>query len=302
MFAATAIRRFDKRRIYKILLQGPLRAAIYGAFVVCVAVFKCLGLPLSRRIGRGIGAIAGAILPYERRIAAENLAQALPELDESKRRQIRAQAFRHFGQSGAELLHVERALNTVDLHGGEALKAATQQGGAIVVSGHIGNWELLGAAVARAGVPLTVIAKRIYDPRFDRWMRQWRDSFGTETIVRGGADTGKRMQAALQQNRALVMLIDQDTDVPSVWTDFFGRPAKTPSAPATYALRGLPVFMATIVREPDNRHRAQVRRLDHLPADIEGVTAKLNQELEAEIRKAPAQWVWFHRRWKSPPP
>lgn len=290
------------RRFYKKFVQRPLRALLYCAFRALEVFFKLLGPALSRQMGIAIGALAGAILPHERRVAAANLALAMPHVSARERNRLRAAAFRHFGESAAELLHIERALAGTTLNGVAILKETASQQGALVLSGHIGNWEVLGAAVARAGVPLTVIAKRIYDPRFDRWMRGWRSRFGIETIVREEPDTVKKMLAALAQKRVLVMLIDQDTNVPSHWAPFFGKLAKTPNSAARLAANGTPVFIAGVRRLGPWRHQGQIRRLQSLPDQAEALTARFNYELEQEILAAPAEWVWFHARWRTPPP
>lgn len=290
------------RRLYKKFIQRPLRALLFYAFRALELLFKILGPTLSRQIGIAIGALAGLILLRERRLAAANLALALPATSFAERHRIRAAAFRHFGESAAELLHIERALAGITLSGVEILKTTAAEQGALVVSGHMGNWEVLAAAVARAGVPLTVIAKRIYDWRFDYWMRAWRAQFGIETIVREESDTVKKMLAALKQKRVLVMLIDQDTNVPSHWAPFFGQPAKTPNSAARLVVSGIPIFMASSHRVGPWQHQGQIRPLKNLPEQPEAITACLNRELEVAICAAPEQWVWFHDRWRSPPP
>ena len=104
------------------------------------------------------------------------------------------------------------------------------------------------------------------------------------------------------------MLIDQDTKVPGVFVDFFGRKAYTPSGAASIAMRtGAPVLMGFIKRLTDNTHKIQIKEPLRLinsgnkDADIEANTALFTKMIESEIKKDPDQWVWMHNRWKRSP-
>ena len=286
------------RQVYRKTLQRPLRASIYGAFLAIQVLFRTIGFRLSRLLARGIGHVAATVLPYERRVAAANLQRAFPDWTDARRRRVRRRTFTHLAESAAELLFVERLAERVELTGADRLRDAAAAQGALLVGGHIGNWELFGVALARAGVPLSVIARRVFDPRFDRWMRGYRKRFGIETIVRDEPDAARRMLRALRSGRVLVMLIDQNTGVPSLDAPFFGYPAPTPSGAARLAARGTPVWSGWIRRTAPGRHVAEVEPvvLD-APDDQAATTARLNHDIEAAIRAAPEQWVWFHRRW-----
>jgi KDO2-lipid IV(A) lauroyltransferase len=172
--------------------------------------------------------------------------------------------------------------------------------GAIFVTGHIGNWELMAATLAQWGYPIHTVAKPSYDSRFTVLISKARAAFGVRAILRGDKGSASAMLRALRKNAVLGFLIDQDTDVPSVFAPFFGRPAKTPSAPAELALRtGAELVTGTIYRSATRgSHRIEISRVD-AAATVEETTALFNQALEMRIRKHPLEWIWFHRRWKS---
>ncbi len=296
---ATPGRRLRKR------LQGPLRAGIFYGFKLLHGIFRLVGPGIGRRAGRLIGRFAGVVLPFERRIVDENLKQAFPSLTPAERHRIRRQMFAHLGESAVELLFPERVLvaGRCEIEGLEELQAALSTGsGVIVVTGHIGNWEILAAEVGRRGIPLTVVARRLFDDRFDSWMRHWRLRYGIETLTRDEPNAVKTMLRALRGNRVVGLLIDQDTGVPSVWVPFFGRMAKTPDAAARLARRGTAVFVGGAQRIGPYRHRLTLARVDPLPDDPIQATTILSAALQLKIEQAPEQWVWLHRRWKSPPP
>jgi KDO2-lipid IV(A) lauroyltransferase len=107
----------------------------------------------------------------------------------------------------------------------------------------------------------------------------------------------------LQRNRIVAMLIDQDIHGASVYVPFFGRPAHTPVGAALLALRSrVPLATVFIEREPDGRHLVRVEAVTcDVRRDREGVqelTARLTAAIEAQIRRVPAQWVWWHQRWR----
>jgi KDO2-lipid IV(A) lauroyltransferase len=174
------------------------------------------------------------------------------------------------------------------------------------VTGRVGNWELL-AAWAAAIYPLTVVVRRVNDLRFHSLIVGFRAAAGVEILVRDEPRFMASVSEALQRNRAVAMLIDQDTSGAGVFVPFFGRLAHTPAGAAVLALRArVPVVTAFIERRPDGGHLVRVAAV---PADVrrgrEGVrdlTARLTAAIEAQIRRSPAEWVWWHERWRRRPP
>src|SRR3989442_980628 len=111
---------------------------------------------------------------------------------------------------------------------------------------------------------------------------------------------------ALRRNRVVAMLIDQDTRGAGVFVPFFGRPAHTPPGAALLALRArVPVVTTFIERRPEGGHLVRVSPVPAgLPRGREGVrelTARLTAAIEAQIRRSPAEWVWWHERWRKQP-
>jgi KDO2-lipid IV(A) lauroyltransferase len=195
------------------------------------------------------------------------------------------------------------------LEGEHHLRAALEAGsGAILVTGHCGNWELLNARLCLAGMPITVAVRGIFDPRLDRLITTLRSRFGAEVVARG-VDAGRQLTASLRRNRVTGLLIDQDIrDVPTVFVHFFNRLASTPSGAAALALRRrCPIIPAFIHRRPDHTHHVVVQEPLPIPAGgtlaerIGELTAASTVAIERQIRSYPDQWVWMHRRWRSRP-
>ncbi len=295
-----------RRRLRHDLVYYPFRAVL--------ALGSHLTLGLLRPVGVLAGRLALALAATERDRAREHLAVAFPELGAPERERLLRATARHIGLNLAEVVWLWRASSDqvaglVPLAGDEHLSAARTAGrGAVLVTAHCGNWELLNARLGVGGIPMSIAVREVYDSRLHEIATALRARFGAEVVARGPG-AGRALARALLANRVTGLLIDQDIrDVPGAFVPFFGRPAWTPTGAATLAVRlGVPVVPAFIHRQPDGRHRAEV----HPPLPDPGgpsdervvaLTAAATAAIEAQIRAHPEQWVWMHRRWRTEPP
>ena len=290
--------------------RDPRNAALARAIGGFSRALGALPMPAALAVGRGLGTAAHAMLATPRRLAVAHMGLAFPELDLATRRRLVRATFRHAGQAFAELSLFETILRLPDyvrLEGVEALDTALARGrGAIAVTGHVGNWELLAAWAAAIGYPITVVVRRVNDLRFHSLIVRFRAAAGVEVLVRDDPRFVAAVGDALRRNRVVAMLIDQDTRGAGVFVPFFGRPAHTPPGAALLALRArVPVVTAFIERRPEGGHLVRVAPVPaELPRGREGVrelTARLTAAIEAQIRRSPAEWVWWHERWRKQP-
>jgi KDO2-lipid IV(A) lauroyltransferase len=250
------------------------------------------------------------VLGAPRRLARRHLALAFPELDDRARARLARDTFEHAGQSFAELgLWPTLARAPAYVQGNfEVLDAALAEGrGALAITGHAGNWELLAATVAARGSRLSVVARRVNDDRFDTLIRRFRGERGMEILLRDAPDFLARVRTALADNRVVAILMDQDSRGAGVFVPFFGRLAHTPPGAAVLALRTrAPVVTVFIRRRPEGGHLITFERvpIDRTPGtgQIATLTARFTAAIEAAIRRAPAEWVWWHERWRRQPP
>jgi KDO2-lipid IV(A) lauroyltransferase len=179
--------------------------------------------------------------------------------------------------------------------------------GAVMLTAHYGNWELLGGAVGSVTGNVKYLLPAQTNPWADAYLNDVRRRVGVEPLLIGyGMREGLR---ALRAGAFLGMLPDQDARGAGIHVSFFGRPASTHTGPARLAVRvGCPICVATIERAGPGRFRARVRRIlsPHLDepegAEVERLTRLVTEEIEAAIRERPDHWYWLHRRWKTPPP
>ncbi|MEM7674756.1 MAG: lysophospholipid acyltransferase family protein, partial [Myxococcota bacterium] len=179
-------------------------------------------------------------------------------------------------------------------------EAVDQKAGVILVTGHIGNWELLAQRIAAEDFDSVAVVRPASNPYLGRWLARIRAAGGVEAIGRGTSSAPRQVLAALRRGAVVGVLIDQHTHLPSVDVSFFGRPAPTPIAASALARRkGCPIVVATIRRESTGRHRIRLRRIEQHQDDVRQLTATLTEALEDAIREAPAQWIWLHDRWNT---
>ncbi len=195
----------------------------------------------------------------------------------------------------------------VETEGLENLNKPLREGrGVILVTGHIGSWEVLAASIAMQGYPLYVVGARLYDPRLDRLLLKMRASGRYRNIPRGGST--KKLLRILNRGKVLGILIDQDTRVAGAFVPFFRVQAYTPVGAAILALKTGAALVPVYVHL-DGRYRHNIHVLPEVPPqntgdtrrDAVATTAKLTEILESFIRRVPTQWVWMHERWKTRP-
>jgi KDO2-lipid IV(A) lauroyltransferase len=260
--------------------------------------------------GGRLGFIAYFLLPRERKRAITHLTIAFPEKDSSWVRHTARSCFIHLGKSVLEvmLMTPRRLDQVIEFRGEETLRTAIGIGkGVIYVTGHIGNWEIMGHDVA-ARYNLSVIAAPIEPEQVNDMIVGLRAGMGVRTILRSRPGASRELVRVFKENRIMGILIDQDTDVESTFVDFMARPAWTPTAAASMALKfGAPVVFGYIQRNKDNRHTIIVEGPLELvnsgdrEKDIIANTAMLTKKIEGAIRRNPEQWVWMHRRWRRQP-
>lgn len=285
----------------------------YGLFRILSALLGVLPEAVALRLGEGLGRGAGHLLRRRRAVVDANLARAFPEKSPEWRRRVADESWGHLGREAVSMLRLARLdadelVARTEMMGLDALQAALAEGrGAVIVTGHLGSWELGGAAVSARGIPLVAVAKPMANRRFDADLVATRARLGMEVVDTGTAP--KRVLRALAQGRPVALVADQNAHANPVFVPFFGTLAATHRGPALFALRaGAPVFVGVCLRLPGDEPRYRVtleaiafERTGELDADVERLTAAHTARLEEAVRHAPGQYFWQHNRWKTRP-
>src|SRR5947208_7650890 len=194
--------------------REPRNALLARGFGGVGHLIGTLPLGVGLALGRALGSLAYAVLGRPRRLAVEHLGVAFPELSPAARRRLARSTFRHAGASFAELALWRRLAERpeyVIIEGAAALDAAVGAGkGCLAIAAHVGNWELLAAAVAHRGYPLTVVARRVHEERFHHLIAGFRSGAGLEILLREEPHFWHGARDALRRGRIVALLIDQD--------------------------------------------------------------------------------------------
>lgn len=287
--------------------------AIYVAIVWLFAVLRILPEKIACGIMAGLGRLAFRLARSEREKTIRHLTQAYGDKKTPEEiRRIARQTFEYLGLNGCAAVRIPNYLrrgigNRVRMEGREHLERACAGGqGVMVITGHIGCWELLAAYVANTGFRLAVVGKPVYDARLDRMVIETRERAGMRSFAREGA--ARQMMRWMKSGGVMGVLIDQDTRVESDFVDFMGTEASTPIAPIVLAQRvGAKIVPMAIHREPDGTHVIIVQPEIVLePDDGSPETRRRNLQrcskaVESFIHRHPEQWVWMHERWKTRP-
>lgn len=285
----------------------------YLAMRAAIGAMRPLPRGLALDLGTVMGRFARSPLGLRRAVADANIARAFPDLPQAARDAISRGVFGHFGRMMVESLRVAATGGREVLplvQAGDALALVrdllARGRGLLVLTGHIGNWEVAAAFLAAQGVPVTTVWKPQANPRVAGYLDGLRRRLAVDAIPMPEARTGVR--AALEAGKLVVLVADQAPLRSSTWVPFFGQPTRTYEGPGHFAAQtGAPVVFGGMIEDGAGGYRAFAEVLDEAPngtADqlVPRIATLYRARLEALVRTAPEQYLWTHRLWKTPPP
>jgi KDO2-lipid IV(A) lauroyltransferase len=307
----------DDKPFAKETVKQRGRVRSYVEFAVAWTILTSVGL-LPRRwainVGQAVGAVAHAVLPHLRRHAEANLRLAFPQMEDEERARIKRGTFRNLGRLLGEVSqfprlrrsNIESVVRYVGLE--NYLNAVAMGRGVILLTGHIGAWELSVFAHSIYGHPMSFLARRVDNPLVERMAQAERTRFGNRSIDK--KNSVREVMKTLKGGGVVGILADLNASrEEGVFCDFFGIPACTTAGVATLALRtGAVVLPGYVVWD----ETARIHRL-HFEAPIETIntgnrdedvqtnTARYTKVIESIVRRHPDQWLWIHRRWRTRP-
>lgn len=293
----------------------PYRYVVYVLARALAGVSACLPRRILLAFARCLGRFSYLILWKHRQNTLTHLSLALGnQKTEKEIRKIACRVFQNMAQTAAEViqfpkLSLSKMMEFVDVQNTyEVYQWLLKEGkGVILLTSHIGNWELVGGVILLNGLKGTAVARRLrYEP-FQKWIESLRRSILLEAVYRD--ESPRKIFEILKRNEIIGILPDQDIDtLKGIFVDFFGRPAYTSVAPVKLALSsGAPIVTTFLIRLPHDRYqvmigdviRPQVKTTRE--AAIHEYTQKWMASCEAVIRRYPDQWGWMHNRWKTAP-
>ena len=286
-------------------------------FAVVWVLVRFLGLlprSVARSLGAGISMLAWHLLPRLQRVGLRNLELAFPEWSGQQRQSVLRRLYRHLGWLLAEFCQMpkytpQNTQSFLRYEGLEHYLAARDKGkGVLIVTGHLGAWELSSFYHSLMGQPMSMVIRRLDNTRVDQLVNRIRCLHGNRVLHKD--DFARGLLGAMRQGETVGILMDTNMTPPQgVFVPYFGTLACTASGLARVALRTgaavLPGFM--LWEEAEKKYvlhfgeEIAMECTGNDDADTVANTARCTAAIEAYVRRYPDQWLWVHRRWKTRP-
>jgi KDO2-lipid IV(A) lauroyltransferase len=247
-------------------------------------------------------------------VGQQNLALALPEESEAERERILRTEYRNLGWLLAEFCKMagytaERASESIRYEGLENFLRARARGkGVLVLTGHLGAWELSSFYHSLAGYPMGMVIRRLDNPLVDEFVNRIRCLHGNRVIHKD--DFARGLIASMRAGETVGILMDTNMTPPQgVFVPFFGVEACTASGMARVAAKTGAAVVPGFLLWEESEQKYVLRFGEELPvvstedaeADAMANTAAFTRVIEEYVRRYPEQWLWMHRRWKTRP-
>lgn len=289
-----------------------MQALEFSVVWVFVHLLRWLPRRWARATGAAIAALAFRLLGRLRRTGLRNLQLAYPDLPAQEQMALLQGVYRNLGYQLAEFCQMsrytsKRADALIRYDGLEHYLAARERGrGVLVLTGHLGAWELSSFYHSLSGYPMGMVIRRLDNPLVDRFVNRVRCLHGNRVLHKD--DFARGLIAAMRANETVGILMDTNMTPPQgVFVPFFGVEACTASGLARVAQKtGAAVLPGFLVWEASEQRYVlhfgpEVALVNTGDPEQDAVanTAQFTAILEAYIRRYPEQWLWMHRRWKT---
>jgi KDO2-lipid IV(A) lauroyltransferase len=286
-------------------------------FAIVWLLLRLLGLlprRAARTVGAGVGALAYRLMSRLRAVGETNLRLAFPKLAVRERERILRTEYRNLGWLLAEFCQMNRYTreNTrgfIRYDGLEHYLAAKERGrGVLIVTGHMGAWELSSYYHSLMGYPMGMVIRRLDNELVDRLVNGIRCLHGNRVLHKD--DFARGLLGSMRKGETVGILMDTNMTPPQgVFVDFLGHAACTASGLARVALRtGAAVLPGFLLWEPAEEkyvlrfgEEINLVRTGDDEADAIANTQLFTTAIEQYVRRYPEQWLWLHRRWKTRP-
>ena len=293
--------------------HGPLQNWLeYVLARLTLAIVPRLSRRMILRLARVLGWLSYATSRHLRRVALANLAIVAPDRSDVARRRLARQSFTTFALVMLDTFwlarHTRERINAL-VEFDPSFSFILEPRPVVCLSAHLGNWEVLGLAIACRGQSLTSVVAPLKNERVDPLFNDLRNATGQVMVQRQGAV--RHLLKALRQGHKIALLLDQNTKPVEggVFVDFFGLKVPVSSAPALLALRtGAPVIIGVCLPTEAGHYRTHpLLHVDTagLPADQEDAVRTLTQRIADGtahlVRTYPEYWLSSYKRWKIRP-
>ncbi len=275
----------------------------------------CFPVDLNLRTARLIGSIMYRVDRKHRERAMHNLSRSFPDMPVGERQRMARRSMQHLVMLGVEVLFTTRLIRLdswgryVELHElSETVELLLRDKSPVLtLTGHYGNWEILGYTLATMGFESAAVARPLDNPYINQWLLGVRQKKGMRILDKKGATT--EITDILDAGGVVSFIADQNAGAKGLFVDFFGRKASTYKSIALLAMRYDAPVVIGYARRMGERFRFRMGVNDIIyPSDwaeegdpLRYITQRYTKAIEDFVREDPGQYLWVHRRWKSRP-
>jgi KDO2-lipid IV(A) lauroyltransferase len=289
-----------RRKILKSIIE-------YGLFISFLKIFRLFPRNLSKKLLISLFLFIGLRIGLRKKIVLEQLKASFPDKGFGEIKEIQRNVYRNLALTSWEMFIQDKNQN-IEVRGWENIQdALSLKRGLIIISGHLGNWELAGRFLAQQKLPLNVVIKQLRNPFINDFINNTRNKEGIRIIYKKQAL--RPVLNALQNNEVVVMLVDQDAGKEGIRLPFMNNDASVFTGFARLAERfDTPMVLGVSLREAQGKN-CFVFEKPLLPSGIKSksdpkdyilkTVRHFNERLEYYIKEHPEQWFWVHRRWKK---
>jgi KDO2-lipid IV(A) lauroyltransferase len=287
---------------------------LYMLVRIMIAVVQALRIETCAAGCRVAAWFMWEVARMRRKLVEDNIAQAFPHLSVKERNEIGRGMWVHLLTMVCEIAHAPRKIHSTNWRKyvtinrkRELVAAMLLNRPRVLVTAHFGNFEVAGLMSGLLGISTFTVTRTLENKYLDDFVIRFRELNWQFILPKTGS--ANDADTVLKNNGALALLGDQHAGDKGCWVDFFGRPASCHKALALFTLLSdAPMILLYCKRNKAPLHfelgLADVADPQKLPegcADVKTLTQWYNRVLEEEIRKAPDQYWWLHRRWRDTP-
>ena len=285
----------------------PLRAI--------AALVGCCPVRLNMQSSKCIGKLYYQLEKKRRKRAFGNIQSSFPEMSAEDVQSLTKKSMEHMFQlfvaEGVQmpaLITPSTWQNYIEFKNIEQVaQRLARKEPTIFITGHCGNWELLGYALSVLGYPIAALARPLDNRLINDWILEIRERYGLQIITKWGGVSV--MQELIQNKTNIGFIADQNAGDRGMFVPFFGRLASTYKSIGLLAMRYEIPIAAVHAKRLDGQFKYEISTTDFISPDewkeqedpLYYITARYNRAIEQMIRNAPEQYLWLHRRWKSRP-
>jgi Kdo2-lipid IVA lauroyltransferase/acyltransferase len=287
----------------------------YLALRFVAMVMHWFPVDLNLRTARLFGAIWDYFDQKHHNRAMANLERCFPHLTEPQRHRLARQSVQHMFMLGVEMLHTTRLVRVDtwrkyvevgNFHETLGLLMNNEKG-LIMLTGHYGNWEILGYVLATLGFESTAVARPLDNPYVSDWVLGVRERQGQKIVGKKGATT--EITTLLAEGGVVGFVADQNAGSKGIFVDFFGRKASTYKSIGLLAMQYEVPVIVGYARRINGKFHFRLATQDIIfpkdwkdqPDPLHYITQRYTRAIEDFVRDDPTQYLWLHRRWRSRP-